>query len=267
MSCYKLPEAICDEIESLVVKFWWGLRNGEQTLHWLGWEKFSSLVKKVLQGKYFPRSHIEECSVSYSPSYAWSSILSARPLIKKGSRWRIGNGENVIILKDIWIPDNLGFKVLTHDGSVNGETRVRDLIVQETGCLKQDLIETNFEPHESVSILSIPISQQNMEDKLIWHFEKDGEYSQDRNLKVFQSKDLNPMEVARITMELVFEFNKWNPEERIKNRIPECNDSNVQEVCTIQVDASVDEAGCIAFGCITRDEDRIVLSSSKVEAI
>ncbi|XP_058763226.1 uncharacterized protein LOC131636630 [Vicia villosa] len=88
-----------------------------------------------------------------------------------------------------------------------------------------------------------------------------------RNLRVFQSKSLTPMEVAKMAEDLVFDFNKWNPEVCIKNRIPECNDNKVQGVCIIQVDASVFEEGCISFGCIIKDEDIIVLSACKVEAM
>ncbi|XP_058756923.1 uncharacterized protein LOC131630149 [Vicia villosa] len=41
MSCYKLPKAVCKEIESMLAKFWWGSKNGERKVHWLSWEKLS----------------------------------------------------------------------------------------------------------------------------------------------------------------------------------------------------------------------------------
>lgn len=34
MSCYKIPEGICHELESLCANFWWGSKNGEQKIHW-----------------------------------------------------------------------------------------------------------------------------------------------------------------------------------------------------------------------------------------
>ncbi|MCI86172.1 ribonuclease H protein, partial [Trifolium medium] len=41
MSCYKLPEAICHEIEAMIAKFWWGSKNGERKVHWLSWDKMA----------------------------------------------------------------------------------------------------------------------------------------------------------------------------------------------------------------------------------
>ncbi|XP_058725614.1 uncharacterized protein LOC131596896 [Vicia villosa] len=41
MSCYKLPESTCHEIETLLAKLWWGSRNGERKVHWLSWDKMA----------------------------------------------------------------------------------------------------------------------------------------------------------------------------------------------------------------------------------
>jgi len=38
-------------------------------------------------------------------SFAWRSILKGREVIKKGAQWRVGNGENILIYKDRWLPD------------------------------------------------------------------------------------------------------------------------------------------------------------------
>lgn len=41
MGCFKLPEAICHEIESIVSKFWWGSKEGERKVHWMSWERMA----------------------------------------------------------------------------------------------------------------------------------------------------------------------------------------------------------------------------------
>lgn len=33
MSCFKLPEDVCKELESLMAKFWWGSKEGEKKIH------------------------------------------------------------------------------------------------------------------------------------------------------------------------------------------------------------------------------------------
>lgn len=35
MSCFKIPEGTCKEIETLVAKFWWGSTNSQRKIHWI----------------------------------------------------------------------------------------------------------------------------------------------------------------------------------------------------------------------------------------
>lgn len=37
MSCFLLPRGWCDELNSLVAKYWWGLKGTNQKIHWLKW--------------------------------------------------------------------------------------------------------------------------------------------------------------------------------------------------------------------------------------
>ena len=38
MSCFKLPGGLCDEIEALIRKFFWGQKGGQRKIHWKKWE-------------------------------------------------------------------------------------------------------------------------------------------------------------------------------------------------------------------------------------
>ena len=38
MSCFKLPLRLCNDIEKLICKFWWGQRGDRQKIHWVKWE-------------------------------------------------------------------------------------------------------------------------------------------------------------------------------------------------------------------------------------
>lgn len=210
MSCYKLPESVCHEIESLIASFWLGVKNEERKLHWLNWDKMSKakgvgglgfrgisdfnlcllgkhywrllsqenlLVGKVLKGRYFSRGTINNCFIEYNPSYAWRSIMGAREVVQQGTRWRIRNREKVKILNDRWIPSNNGFKMLFGANNVEENDRVSDLIDKELGVWKRDALQERFMADEAKKIASIPLSRISNEDKLVWHFEMSGEYS------------------------------------------------------------------------------------------
>ena len=47
MSCFQLPKGLCDEIESMMRRFWWGQRGQESKIDWVSWRK---LCKSKLKG-------------------------------------------------------------------------------------------------------------------------------------------------------------------------------------------------------------------------
>ncbi|XP_058764549.1 uncharacterized protein LOC131638009 [Vicia villosa] len=111
MGCYKIPESVCQEIESIVAKFWWGSKEGDQKIHWMRLERMAkskkeegSLFERVFKSRYYPNRSIQESKLGFNPSYAWRSILSSRELVLSGTRWCIGNGDKVVAKKDNWIP-------------------------------------------------------------------------------------------------------------------------------------------------------------------
>ena len=38
MSCFKIPLSLCNDIESLIMKFWWGYKVDHRKIHWVSWE-------------------------------------------------------------------------------------------------------------------------------------------------------------------------------------------------------------------------------------
>lgn len=167
MSCYKLPENVCNELESMMANFWWGSKEGKWKVHWLNWGKLSrakedgglgcrrirefnasllgkhywrlmkgedSLVGRVFKSRYFPNCSLANSSVGFCPSYAWRSIRSARELVQRGTRWRIGNGDSVKVLSDNWLPNSLGFWVVGAARGVDQNTTVGEFIDRGLGC-------------------------------------------------------------------------------------------------------------------------------------
>ena len=119
MSCFRLPDSLCEELTSMIRKFWWGQQKEEKRIAWLSWEKLcvpksyggmgfkqlkyfnmallakqgwklqtnpNSLVYWVLKARYFPQCEFIEASLGNNPSYSWHSVLSAKHLVREGAQ-------------------------------------------------------------------------------------------------------------------------------------------------------------------------------------
>ena len=64
----------------------------------------NSFFYKVFKSKFFPNCSIMEANEGYWGSYAWRSILKGREVIRRGAKWRVGNGESIKLWGDKWLP-------------------------------------------------------------------------------------------------------------------------------------------------------------------
>lgn len=130
MSVFKLLRALCEDIQKAIAKFWWGSKDDKHGIHWTRWDKISqaksrgglgfrdftsfnqamvakqgwrllqfpnSLVLKVMQARYYWNSDFLRANIGSNPSFIWRSIIWGRQVIKKGMRWRIGNGKKISV--------------------------------------------------------------------------------------------------------------------------------------------------------------------------
>ena len=105
-------------------------------------------------------------------SYAWPSILIGVQLLKKGIIWRVGDGRNINIWKDPWLPRGITRRVITLQGR-NLVTRVAELIDPITNGWDKDLVCQTFNAEDAKIILQIPI-YEHTKDCVAWHYEKTG---------------------------------------------------------------------------------------------
>ena len=111
MSCFQLPQ---------------GQKHQETKMAWVGWKQMcypkfkgglgfrnlqafnvamlakqawriltnpTSLFARVLKARYFPSGDILSAILGSNPSYSWRSIFNSLEVIRKGTRWRVGNGK------------------------------------------------------------------------------------------------------------------------------------------------------------------------------
>lgn len=139
MGVFQLPVKLCEELQSICAWFWWGQIGNERKIHWLSWDKLTrpkserrmgfkdlrqfnfamlakqgwrlmqdqeSLMFQCFKARYFPRCHLLEATDSPNSSFTLKSIMTAKPILQRGSCWRVGNGAAFRILKDAWIPNH-----------------------------------------------------------------------------------------------------------------------------------------------------------------
>ncbi|KAL4384556.1 hypothetical protein GQ457_15G009290 [Hibiscus cannabinus] len=210
MQCFLLPVTFCDDINAAISRFWWkGAKESDKGIHWIKWSDLcmakkkgglgfkdlrtfnraliakqawrlinnpNSLVCRILKGKYFPDVDILSASGRSNPSWAWRSISDGIDTIKKGSLWRVGNGKDIQIWFDKWIPNSESTSNL-HRPSDCLDFHVFKLINFETREWDMEKIQNWFPKEIGDKIQAIPIGGPDSKDKLIWPFCKNGEYT------------------------------------------------------------------------------------------
>ena len=208
MGVYKIPATIIKSIHSAMARFWWGSKGTERKMHWLSWEKMckpkcmggmgfkdlsvfndallgrqiwrlihlkQSLLSRVLRAKYYPEGDVLNARLSYSTSYSWRSIWSAKSLVKEGIIWRVGDGRDINIWSEPWIGDGQGRYIASP--RVEGLNVVHDLIDEETHEWNVECIERHFEVRDEQYIMAVPLSSREVKDEVTWALSKDGHYS------------------------------------------------------------------------------------------
>jgi hypothetical protein len=208
MACFDLTKSLCDDISAMVCQYWWSQNDEVKKMHWVGWEKMKlpkeegglgfrdlysfnlamlarqswrliqapeSLCAQVLRAKYFPDGDLLAAKPVTGMSYVWRSILRGLEVFKEGMIWRVGDGKNIRIWDDPWLPMGITRKPTTHQGDCE-LIMVDELIDGTTGTWKRSLIEQCFLPADVPIILSIPLREQS-EDFVAWHFDSKGLFS------------------------------------------------------------------------------------------
>lgn len=177
MSCFKLPTTLCYEIETLIRKFWWGQRSDQRKVHGVRWEDLCNhkdqegmgfkdlimfneamLAKLSWQLRQDDNSLFLDAKESASASYAWRSILHGRDVILKGALWRVGDGKQIKIWGDNWLPTKVQPKVTSPMIFGQQNSSVEALINQLTRSQKNEVIDHCFNSTEAAVIKSIPLS-------------------------------------------------------------------------------------------------------------
>jgi hypothetical protein len=73
-----------------------------------------------------------EASLGSKPSFAWKSILSAKELLQQGVIWRVGDGQNIKVWGDKWVPKATSYSIQTPPRVISKNYTVAALIDQDS---------------------------------------------------------------------------------------------------------------------------------------
>jgi hypothetical protein len=176
MACFDLTKSLCDEISSMIGRYWWSNMDKENKIHWVSWENMTkpkkdgglgfgdlyyfnlamlakqswrilknstSLCAQVLAAKYFPDRDLLNAEAKSGISYCWRSILKGIQVLKNGIIWRVGDGYNINIWTDPWLPRDSSRMVKSRRGN-QLLTKVAELIDPISHSWDLQLIQQTF---------------------------------------------------------------------------------------------------------------------------
>lgn len=182
-------------------KFWWGHTENNRKISWMAWSglgrnkklgclgyrelesfnlsmlakqgwRFSkfprTLAVRVMREKYSPTSDFLGSSLGCRPSFAWRSIWNSKHVLQEGLLWRIGDGTQVKIWRDRWIPSTNSHIIQSPSHVLRHDAKVCEIIDADTKWWNIPLIEQIFPVEIVEQICSIPISPLEMQDRLVW---------------------------------------------------------------------------------------------------
>jgi hypothetical protein len=125
---------------------------------------------------YFPRGNIIDTVFRAEASPVWHGIEHGLELLKKGIIWRIGDGKNIRIWRDNWLPRNFALK------PQQGKTRCRyrrveQLVDNISGTWNHDLVQKIFYQQDADTILQLNAPERHGTDSVAWQYESNGLFS------------------------------------------------------------------------------------------
>ena len=97
--------------------------------------------------------------------------------MREGVIWRIGDGTQVKIWGNYWVPRPTSFKIQSPCWIGDKDAKVCSLMGPNRNGWNDQLIGEHFEADEAEIIYNLPLSQYGQEDKMIWRLTKTGEFT------------------------------------------------------------------------------------------
>lgn len=210
MSCFKIPDELCEDIEQLMCNLWWGDEEGKRKVHWMSWKKMcrakdrggmgfrnlelfnlsllsrhgwrlvqepDSLLATFLRAKYYPHSDFLQAKIGHNPSYTWRSLLHGQAVLREGLVCSIEYGSGVSVWNDCWILRPTSFRVICNVNNGDLALRVSDLINWNSGRWDAEIVRDLLLPCDADLVFQLRLVDPLVQDERYWFYSKDGNYS------------------------------------------------------------------------------------------
>lgn len=105
------------------------------------------------------QNNLWEITAQPNASWIWKSIMQMKEYLKIEMCYMVGNGEQISVREDPWIPSLPDYKPTPHETNpiINGVEKVAQLIYMHTGQWKRDMVRAIFDNASAESILQMKV--------------------------------------------------------------------------------------------------------------
>jgi hypothetical protein len=137
--------------------------------------KPDSLCASILRARYYPNGRLEDIMFAGHASTSWQAIQYGLELLKKGLVWRVGNGSQIRIWRDPWLPGPSSYMLVSAQGNCRLR-RVSDLLL-DNGEWNQVLLQKHLSIMDIEEIMKIKVSSREHDNFLAWAPDRHGIFS------------------------------------------------------------------------------------------
>ncbi|KAF5458866.1 hypothetical protein F2P56_022864 [Juglans regia] len=211
------------------------------------------------------------------PSYIWRSIMDAREILKRGTRWRVGNGETIKVWKDKWVPNLPYAKIMSPVRLLSPMALEEENIIhaiwnypaaQDVWHQCSTKLQKCHSPKPSIKNLITELEDSGGKEVIEEFAVVARRIWMRRNQFIFQQEFRSPNSVAKLAKEILYELNSTTLNESVQ-QLSIQNRPNwsppPENTFKLNWDAAVDRIQCkIGIGLIIRDwNGRVVATSGK----
>lgn len=138
----------------------------------------TSLISRVLKGKYYPDNHYLQAERKGGTNYTWSGICEVKEEIEKGLRWVVGNGKDINIGSDKWLRSKQDFYVDKNQTFKEAmQLRVCDFFHKHTKEWDENKLRKHFSSEDVDAILRTRIPHGRTGNRVAWLHSMNGKYT------------------------------------------------------------------------------------------